>query len=123
MFSHDGCQLSGNRKHYNHLNMKLSLYFFVCVLFLCRVHALTYAVNTVYQEMNLAPGVSSRIQIDPDIPIIQMCLTKCSNKQECKSVVYGDQICSLHNTTDGLQVLDAGHKMVAKISTSVRDKG
>jgi hypothetical protein len=70
--------------------------------------------------MNMAPDVSFRIQIVPDVPIIQKCLMKCSKRWDCKSVVHGDQDCSLYNTTNGIHVLTAGQKMVAKEQATVK---
>jgi hypothetical protein len=74
------------------------------------------SAKTLFQEMNLAPDVSFRIQIDPDVPMIQKCLMKCSKKEGCKSVVYGNQTCSQYSTTYGIHELTAGQKMVAMVS-------
>jgi hypothetical protein len=99
--------------------MHLTVYCLVTVFLVCIVQGVRDSAKAAFQDMNLAPDISFRIQIVPDTQIIQGCLARCMSRQECMSVVYGNHTCYLYSTTHGIHVLNTGDKMVAKASASV----
>lgn len=95
------------------------------MMFLYRIFALSISMDVIgsalvsqtvqYETMNKAPDSSSLIGSISSTSIIEMCLIRCSNKVDCKSVVYEDSKCRLYNTTNDSSVLTTGQRAVSLI--------
>ena len=92
-----------------------TVYLIVCLLFNV-VHSLILSSRCPYVDANKKPEDASQISLIEDVLILEVCMIRCDQDEDCESFVYEETTrrCFLYSTIVGVLSLVNGQKAISK---------